>query len=576
MGAIFGLVGEGDLGAVRDMGSRMSHRGPDLQAWSPATGVYFGERGNASQDAAGDALAIDERIYRVASTDTPDVSPRDHIRGIFASGDTSALRYLRGPFSAAYWDEARRELCLAVDHVGYKSLYFCYLPGSVAFASEYKAFFALPDFQPEIDPVAIQYHQASRIAMPWRPSLANVRMVRSGSVARFSNGEAKFEFYWAPRVNETKRSFDDASRLVREQLLRSVAHQTKGDGHVGISLSGGLDSAIVAGCAREVKTADQVSAWSVGFSEADPELAGARQVADHLGIRHNVTVFEPEDIRKFLPEMVWLMEDCTAREETLLHLKLFQSAGKTESVMLHGVGADLLFGGMPRHILIAMSMRAPVLRSPLMALYQLTQTGQPPQGLAAKALAWKAFRGHNFEPPAISGAGAATKVVEPRDLNRYLGESAANMSSIHYTEPMAEQNGFAFRSPYLDPDAIDLSLTIPMPQKMGWAKQKLVLRHAFDSVLPPHITRRPKTIHRLKHDEFLSRALDDMAADAGGLEYIRRRRLVDEEYMTRLRARPAGQPYPTDQLYRLWTLVSLEIWLRQFADGGGNYWNFDS
>jgi asparagine synthase (glutamine-hydrolysing) len=384
------------------------------------------------------------------------------------------------------------------------------------------------------------------------------------------------EFYWKPQVNETRRSFDDAARLVRDQLLRSVADQTRGDDHVGISLSGGLDSAIVAGCTREVKSADQVSAYSVGLSETDPELAGARQVADHLGIPHNVTIFEPEDIRKFLPEMVWLMEDCTAREETLLHLKMFQSAGKTESVMLHGVGADLLFGGMPRHILIALSMRMPILRRPLMDLYQLTQSGQTPTGLAGKALSWKVFHGRNFDPPQISGAGGPTTVAEPQDLNRYLGESAANMSSIHYTEPMAEQNEFAFRSPYLDPDAIDLSLTIPMHQKISWGKQKLVLRHAFDSILPEHITKRPKTIHRLKHDEFLSQVLDSMATEAGGLAHIRSRGMVDGRYLVRLQARTAGQPYPTDQLYRLWTLVSLEIWLRQFADGGGRYWDFDS
>lgn len=577
MGAVFGLIGEGDLGAVRDMGSRMSHRGSDLRVWSPGPGAYLGERRSSGEPAdAGDPLALDEWIYRVGSTSDGEASPRDSLRQTFAAGDLAALRQLRGPYSAAYWDARQRALCLAVDQLGYKSLYFCHLPGRVAFASEYKAFFALPDFRPEIDRVAIQYHQALRIAMPWRPSLANVHMVRSGSVARIRDGSSETDFYWRPRVCETKRSLDEAARLVREQLTRTVAEQTRHDDHVGISLSAGIDSAIVAACTREVKAASEVSAYSVGFSESDPELAGARLVADHLGIEHNVTLFEPGDIRKYLPEMVWLMEDCTAREETLLHLKLFQAARSRVTAIVHGVGADLLFGGMPRHTLIALSMRLPALRRPLMDLYQLTQTGQAPVGLAGKALAWKVFKGQTFAPPLITGAGGATLVSEPQDLNQYLGECTSAMSSIHYTEPMAEQNHFTFRAPYLDPDAVDLALTIPMEQKMGWGRQKLVLRHAFDGMMPRHITKRPKTIHRLRHDALLSQALDRLAWEAGGLEQIRRRGLVDEEYIRRLQTRKPGKPYPTDHLYRLWTLVSLEIWLRQFADGGGHYWDFDS
>jgi asparagine synthetase B (glutamine-hydrolysing) len=229
---------------------------------------------------------------------------------------------------------------------------------------------------------------------------------------------------------------------------------------------------------------------------------------------------------------------------------------------------------MPRHQVVALSMRLPVLRRPLLEFFQFTQSGKAPQGLAGKALAWTAFRGSTFSPPRIAGAAEATVVAEPRDLNRYLAESAANMSSVHYTEPMAEQSLFAFRAPYLDPDAVDLSLSIPMPHKIGWRKQKLVLRDAFAGLLPDHVTKRPKTIHRLQHDVILSDALDDMANECGNLESVRRRSLVDTGYLNTLQRREAGKPYSTDRLYRLWTLVSLEIWLRQFLDGGGQYWTF--
>jgi asparagine synthase (glutamine-hydrolysing) len=139
---------------------------------------------------------------------------------------------------------------------------------------------------------------------------------------------------------------------------------------------------------------------------------------------------------------------------------------------------------------------------------------------------------------------------------------------------MAEQNEFDFRSPFLDPDTIDLALSIPMRQKSGWLKQKMVLRRAFDGLLPEDVRKRRKTIHRLRHDVFLSDALDGMVKGTANLEHIRERNLVDPGYIERLQVRKRQEAYETDRLYRLWTIVSLEIWLRQFADGGGHYWQF--
>lgn len=575
MGAICGLVGEGDLGAVHAMASRMPHRGNRIRVWSPAPDVYFGER-HALHEAAdsADPLGFDDGLYRLDSADTSPLTHREALRRIFEAGEWAPLRQARGSFAAAYWREQTRELCLAVDQLGYKSLYFCRLEGRLAFASEYKAFFALPDFQPAIDLEAVQYHQALRIAMPWRPSLAGVRMARGGAVTCIRGREVQVQPFWTPVVAESGRPFEESARLVREQLIRTMADQVHGHEHVGVALSGGIDSAIIAECACELKEPGQVAAYSVGYADTDPELAGAGQVADLLGIAHHTTLFEQDDVRRFLPQAVWLMEDATAREETLFHLKLFQAIAGRESVLLHGVGADLLFGGMPRHRLVALSMRLPRLQRPLLELYQLTQAGRPPVGLVGKTLAWAMWRGSDYPPPRITGVAGPTSVDEPQDLNRYLAESAANMSSVHYTEPMAEQHGLAFRAPFLDPDAVDLALSIPMRQKIGWRTQKLVLRKAFARLLPEEISARPKTIHRLRHDVILSEALDGMARDTGGLAHIRARGLVDTQYLDALQARAPREPYATERLYRLWTLVSLEIWLRQFVDGGGVYWEF--
>jgi asparagine synthase (glutamine-hydrolysing) len=537
--------------------------------------VYLGET-HASDDsvAAQGPVALDERIYRPDDTTDARTGTRQVLRRIFETGDWPGLAAIRGPFAAAYWNERAGHLLLSVDQLGNKSLYFCRLPGRVAFASEYKAFFALPDFRPEIDPTAIQYYQAVRTAMPWRPSLANVSMVRSGSVVRVENGEAGSEQYWMPEVRETSRSAAEWSDLVAKQLTDAVGEQVSAHDRAGISLSAGIDSAVVAALARRFRSSADVAAYSIGFTDSDPEILGARQVADYLDIDHNTVIFDAGDIKRYLPELVWLIEDCTAREETLLHLKLFQYIAGKETLLLHGLGSDALYGGMPRHKVIAMAQRYPLFRMPLHELYQLTQTGTVPRSALGQALGWMVFKGTNYAPPRIAGTSGPTVVTVPGDLNQYLAGSSANMSGAHYIEPMAEQSDFDFRSPFAHVDSIDLAMSIPARFKVDLRRQKMVFRNAFADLLPERIMKRPKTIHRLKHDVLLSDALDEMVTETESLSHVRERRLVDTSYLDRLQGRSAGSAYATDHLYRIWTLINLELWLRQFVDGGGNYWAF--
>ncbi|MCJ7592760.1 MAG: asparagine synthetase B [Woeseiaceae bacterium] len=577
MGAVFGVVGDGDLTAVREMGRRMAHRGSNSYAWNPCPGVYLGENRSVSNSiGASDNLALDERIYRLDSSNDADISLRNVFARIFNTGNLAELDRIRGPFSAAYWNDRTRQLVLAVDQLGLKSLYYCQLQGRVAFASEYKAFFALPDFRPQIDPTAIQYHQATRTAMPSRPSLQNVKMLRSGSIVSIKDGKANVEQYWQPEVNETNKSIEEWSGLVKKQTIDTLAEQIHSHKRVGISLSGGIDSAIVAASACLFKTSNDVTAYSVGLAESDPEIVGARQVADHLGIDHKVTIFESGDIKKYLPEAVWLSEDCTAREEALLTLKLYQFVAGSETLLLNGYGADSIFGGMPRHKIIAWAQRWPLFRHSLLELYQLTQTGRIPTSGLGKALGQIVYRGSNYAPPRVAGASGPTVVTNPHDLNQHLADSASVRSSWLYIEPMAEQSDLDVRSPFDHMDGIDLALSIPVQHKVGLRKQKIVLRKAFADLLPDAVMKRPKTIQRLQHDLMLSSALDEMVSETANFSHIRERRLVDSDYLERVRGRKARSAYPTDQLYRIWTLISLEIWLRQFADGGGKFWTFDS
>jgi asparagine synthase (glutamine-hydrolysing) len=116
---------------------------------------------------------------------------------------------------------------------------------------------------------------------------------------------------------------------------------------------------------------------------------------------------------------------------------------------------------------------------------------------------------------------------------------------------------------------MNLALTIPGRLNVTLRRQKGVLRDALSDLLPEAIRKRKKSIQRARHDTRLSDALDAMADELLAPAALRERGLVESSYVDALRRRARGEPYPTQRLYRLWTLIQLELWCRIFLDCRG-------
>jgi asparagine synthase (glutamine-hydrolysing) len=574
---IFGVLGASDLSEVRRMGAALPQYECQPIIHTPRPDVFIGEfTTDASAGKQSDAFVLDGSVYHFMEEPVERGGSRQVLQQVVSSGDLEQLNAVRGKFALAHWSDAAKELLLAVDHMGFKSLFYCQLDGRMAFSTEYKAFFALPDFEPKLDRESLQYYQALRTAMPMRPLLANIKKVPSGAVLRFRSGQSSTHRYWQPTMRRRHRSIQTPAEQVERQVTQSITQQIHGHERVGIALSGGLDSAIIAAVVARCKPVDCVTAYSVGYGDDDPDVIGARQVAQYLGFDHHVTTFGTEDIRRYLPTAVWMMEDCTGREESLLHLKMFEAMMGQVTVLMHGVGADFLFGGMPRHKLLAMAARLPPFRQAFLEVYQSTQSGLPANSALGKLLVRLVYKGNQFPPPRVTGIEEPTRVQEPGSFRDYLAGGIGNTAAFQYLEPFAQHAHVNFHSPFLDPDCVDLALKIPDHYKIGLRRQKIVLRQAFKDILPAEVMHRPKSLQRLHHDRDMSDTLDKMAADMGNFASIRKHNLVDAGYISRLQDRRNGEAYFTDRLYRLWTLVSTEIWLRQFLDGRGRQWSFDS
>ncbi len=255
-----------------------------------------------------------------------------------------ALAKLRGMFALAIWDDLACELVLARDAYGIKPLFYSLDGGQLRFASQAKALEAGGGLSLEVDPAAVA-GLLSWGAVPEPLSLRkSIRALPAGHWAKVT-GDGSFVIETVPRM-----VFESAPAAAAEALAASVRAHLVSDVPVGIFLSAGLDSALVAALAvREARQeAEPLTALTLTWAEARGTAADeeplARATAAALGLRHVVREIDGGEVRERLPEMLQAMDlPSTDGFNAWLVARLAKEEGL--KVALSGLGGDELFGG---------------------------------------------------------------------------------------------------------------------------------------------------------------------------------------------------------------------------------------
>lgn len=253
-----------------------------------------------------------------------------------------------GMFALALWDPRTRTLHLARDAMGMKPLYYLPQADGLVFASELKAFRALPGFAPQPDPHGLQqYLEFGYVFDERRTMLAGVCKVPPGHRMEIRDGRVALETAWfkPPAPDATDRR-SEAQRIAEFGPLMDqvVSEHLVADVPVGLLLSGGLDSSLVAALAARRGPLQTIS-MAFGGSAID-ERANARQVAQFIGSRHSEVVIEAGDVKAEILRGAWVFDDLFADWGTVTTRLLYrQCRERGIKVVLVGEGADELFGG---------------------------------------------------------------------------------------------------------------------------------------------------------------------------------------------------------------------------------------
>jgi asparagine synthase (glutamine-hydrolysing) len=587
MGAVYGILGDASRDELEAMGARLAHRGSAGAHWSPAPGVHLGMRGTSGpvQSLADGPLVFDgaldnrrqlaERLGRPRSST---LSPADdgllllellHLLG------PDGLDLVAGQVAVALWQAPRRTLVLGRDRVGYAPLHFTVdAAGRFVFASEYKALLALGTVAARPNRDAMQVLQSTKWVKPGATCLADVYPVAPGTWLEVDTERMHTARFWSLPVRVEHQDEDRHAAALRETFLETLRWQTEPYRRVGVSLSGGLDSAVMTAGARHVVGDKELHTFTAGYGPDDRELVNAQTVADVLGTIHHPLVLSPGDLPGLLPWMVWHLEAPIGREDIAYLFVAAREAARHVDVILAGFGFDGLFAGLPRHRLVDLGLKIPPARGPLEEFYDYTFRSVEPRSMAGRALRQAYFRGASYPAPHVIGARPLPPFVGfPRDADQPLSNFLRRGFMVNpyqfAIEHLYTAMGVRMNAHHTNPAFIAAAFGIPDRLKIRGRTQKYILRKACAGLLPERMLAFAKSFNRLKHDTEMSDVLDGMAEELLPRAAVLARGIFEPGYVETLRRRAPGTPYKQERAYRLWSMLLLEMWSRMYLDRRG-------
>lgn len=302
------------------------------------TVVYNGEIYNHR------ALALQTRTPLKTTSDTEVLLRR------FSEVGPKIFQQLNGFFSAAFVDHREGRVTLVRDPWGIKPLYFAPLAdGGLMFSSELKPFLKVDALAAKPSQRSLQ-HYLFWEHVPYDESiLEGVFKLRPGHYLVWQEGVIQIHSYAPQEDLLHQREQPQSANQVWHKILEAVERAFTSDVPVGLLLSGGLDSSLLALAAYEIK-GKNLPTFSIGFADKDfDESTYAASVAQVIGAEHHSKHLSSDDLLDRWQEIVQGIDEPLADPSLIPTRLLCELAREQVKVVLGGDGGDELFGGYPTY-----------------------------------------------------------------------------------------------------------------------------------------------------------------------------------------------------------------------------------
>jgi asparagine synthase (glutamine-hydrolysing) len=603
--------GDADLDVLRRMSDLLVHRGPDSAGEHADGGIAVaarrlsildlehGDQPIANED--GSCVVVQNgEIYNYpelrselerAGHELRTRCDTEALVHLYEDHGTGFARLLRGMFAVAIWDARRRRLVLARDRYGIKPLYYRHADdGELRFASELRA---LP--RGEIDLDALEAFLAfNSIPAPYS-IFRDVRKLPAGHTLVWEDGNVSLERYArpGPAATDDVRAGDEAELVeeLRARLRDSVRAHLLSDVPVGVLLSGGVDSAVLAALAAQ-ETQEPVHTFTIGFAERSfDERADARRVAERYGTEHHELLVRPEP-ELLLRALAEAFDEPFADSSALPTYLVSELAGEHVKVALSGEGGDELFGGYYTYAADLFADRLAPLARVARPLVEALPASTRKASLDYKAKrfvraahlpplerhhGWKEI----FSPEARAELTGRASPFDPVDVYRARyaetggAPQLARLQDVDFgvylvddllvkTDRASMAHSLEARVPFLDPLVTNLAFAVPTHLKVRGLAKKVLLRRAVEPLLPAEVVHGRKRGFSIPAAAWLRGELEPFARETLAPTNLGRQGFFRPEPVARLlEEHIAGRE---DWSRQLWGLLSFTLWYERHVE----------
>jgi len=485
------------------------------------------------------------------------------VRGIEAT-----LQAASGMFALALWDRQLQSLALARDRFGEKPLYYGWLNGDFAFASELKALRAVPGWQPVLDESIMERYLRYGCVGGRNSIYRDVFKLPPGSLltlsrSQLASGNRPFPVQWwsteevAADYLSHGRSSSLSSHDIEVVLQDAVGRMMEADVPLGAFLSGGIDSSLIVAL-MQAQASRPVKTFTVGFD--DPrydESDHAAAVAAHLGTDHTTLRATAQMALDIVPSLPQLYDEPFADSSQLPTCLVASLTREHVTVVLSGDGGDELFGGYNRHVwgprvwarisrlprpvraVLAALLRAlpsagydgvmALISQVLPSRFQVRTFGEKLYKLAelfgcdSPAALYADLSSMNRDPCLFLDEDCTAKAPSATPISAMDGFSQAEwmmlMDTLTYmvddvlvkVDRASMASSLEVRAPFLDPAVFRSAWSLPLSQRVDQGQGKRVLRDILYRHVPRGLIERPKMGFAVPLDDWLRGPLRDWA-----------------------------------------------------------------
>jgi asparagine synthase (glutamine-hydrolysing) len=617
MCGIIGALNLGDKKLLHQMCDNLIHRGPDEEGIFDEKNIGLGIRRLSIIDVNGGKQPISNETQDIWTVFNGEIynykkiqqelinrghkfetnSDTETIVHAYEEYGLNFVKKLRGMFSIAIWDYRQKKIILIRDRIGIKPLYYWIKDNKLLFASELKALVECDQIKLVINKNAINDYLSFLYVPPPRTIFENIYKLLPGEMLIFNqDGKYETQTYWDIKFSNEHKTEEEYTKKLRELLEESIDLRMVSDVPVGVLLSSGLDSSVVATLAAK-KSPYEINTYTVGFEDEKDnqynELIESKEFSEKLGTNHHEIIVNSQDSLKHLDEVVWQLDEPFSNPTTTLNYIISEFASRSSKVVLSGVGGDEMFGGYPKYkalkIFNNFSKIPNFIVKDLNTLVQKLPDSSGENIVKAKRFfgAWKKEQIEQYisfvtyfskeEKEKIIGKKNNSYEEEIKEMftkiekqgtkdffkKMFYVESKSYLPNniLEYTDKTSMAASLETREPLLDHKIVEFAANIPFDLKIKNDSTKYILKQAVKDIIPKEVLHRKKRGFTPPLINWLNNDIKELESKYISKNKIKERGIMEYDEIKKIFTQfKEGKKH---NYMKIWNIICLEAWFNE-------------